>query len=312
MADVDKNRFCLLWEDISTQIKVDSADRDTFKKWSLVLMSQSIPHFVDSSGSRIKIFVYTPYVNEACSQIELFIAENRAGTKTEVKNDPVPLAAPMVVLYMFYLLCMYVLSRTFSPVLGLYPEKIESIGRLDAARILSGEWWRALTAVTLHGDPAHIFGNMVIGGMLISVLAQRIGAGYALFPAVCCAALANIINAWLHGSDFLAVGFSGAVFAATGILAAFEAFSTSDMGFRQAFVAVAAGLSLLAALGTGGENTDLAGHFLGFAFGLATGLLLRICNLFYSHRGQMSDYILYLCSFILLLAAWGVAFYRVG
>lgn len=311
MANSYKSKFCPLWEDIVPILaQGNSINNSTIELWSLVLQSQGIPHTIPFGKNGRRVVVYSYDVEAACFQIKNFIAENVAVTTNTEKSEYDPLAAPMVVLYMFFLLCLHVLSRTLYPALKLYPEKVEALGRLDSGRLLSGEYWRAVTAVTLHGDPAHICGNMIIGGVIITVLAQRIGAGYALFPSFCCAVIANVLNAYMHGPGFYAVGFSGAIFAATGILAAYEAFYRKGKNYRQAFVAVAAGLSLLAALGTGGGNTDLAGHFFGFIFGLGLGTVMVISKILPRNKGDLADFGLYLCAFVLPLLTWGLAFYN--
>lgn len=312
MSGEQLNKFCLLWEDLRPSLEDSLITVPEVTIISLVLMSQSIPHRIADVEESLSILVYNPYKDEACRQIRLYCAENSFESGTEYKESADPFATTMVVLYITFLTCIHVLSITFYPLLGLYPDKIESIGRLDSGRLISGEYWRAVTAVTMHADAAHLAGNALIGGIILSVLAQRVGAGYALFPGICCAVAANLINCFLHGSDFYAVGFSGAVFAATGMLAGYEAVSVGRKKSGKGFISIAAGLSLLAALGTGGENTDLAGHFLGFFIGSVTGVLMCSFHLSANHRGQFSNFVLYLISFVLPLSAWGIAFVVAG
>jgi hypothetical protein len=50
-------------------------------------------------------------------------------------------------------------------------------GSADAAAILRGEWWRSVTALTLHADAAHVAGNAALGGILLALLARSVGAG---------------------------------------------------------------------------------------------------------------------------------------
>lgn len=309
MASFHINRFYPLWEDVAPKLgRPDGVDSRIAARWSLVLQSQGIAHTMPFGKGGRRIIVYSWDAEEACRQIRHYLLENPPPLPEVEKVRGDPLAVLMVGLYMAFLLCIHVLSRTFYPDLNLYPAKLESFGRLDSGLLLSGEYWRAFTAVTLHGDAAHVFGNIVIGGVLITALAHRIGAGGALFSSFCCAAAANLLNAYFHGPGFYAVGFSGAVFAATGLLAAIEAFSRSGEHRRQAFVSVAAGLSLLAALGTGGENTDLGGHFLGFILGMVAGGGLRMFKKISLPGGQATDFVLYLCSLSLPLMAWGRAF----
>ena len=42
------------------------------------------------------------------------------------------------------------------------------LGAVHGAAIREGQWWRLITALTLHADSAHLFGNLAIGGMVIT------------------------------------------------------------------------------------------------------------------------------------------------
>jgi hypothetical protein len=43
------------------------------------------------------------------------------------------------------------------------------------------EWWRPLTALTLHADAAHLFGNLVFGVLFGYAAGQLLGSGVAWF-----------------------------------------------------------------------------------------------------------------------------------
>src|SRR6185312_2026984 len=47
-------------------------------------------------------------------------------------------------------------------------------GAADAAAIVHGQWWRAITALTLHADEGHAAGNAILGGFLLALLARRL------------------------------------------------------------------------------------------------------------------------------------------
>src|SRR5216684_3518249 len=114
-------------------------------------------------------------------------------------------------------------------------------GSSDAEAFLRGEWWRAVTALTLHADYAHAAGNIVVGAVLLWALARRIGPAAA---------------AWI------------ALFAALGALALLQAVARR----RMALLALGAGSALLGLLGTG-QNADLFAHLFGFAAGGALGAI---------------------------------------
>jgi membrane associated rhomboid family serine protease len=126
-------------------------------------------------------------------------------------------------------------------------------------------------------------GNIFIGGIFCVMVAQSVGAwrGWALILAA--GTLGNALNAGLRfPAEFLSLGASTATFGAVGILvgtASVAAWrSRSYRELRPVLVPVVIGLVLLGWYGTGGEtaadgggNTDVAGHFAGWASGVLLG-----------------------------------------
>jgi membrane associated rhomboid family serine protease len=149
-----------------------------------------------------------------------------------------------------------------------------AVGRMDAARLLGGEGWRALTALTLHADTIHLLGNVAFGALFTYFVARYLGGGVGWIAILASGAIANALNGWLTGPDHRSIGASTAVFGALGLLSAF----TWRRGFprgttrRSRLAPVGAGIALLAFTGTAGQNTDLGAHLLGFAVGFLIGL----------------------------------------
>jgi rhomboid protease GluP len=84
-----------------------------------------------------------------------------------------------------------------------------------------GEWWRAVTALTLHLDQAHLLSNLLFG-VGIGILAGRVfGPGLAWASIVAAGALGNYLDMLISPPTHRAVGASTAVFAALGLLAGF-------------------------------------------------------------------------------------------
>jgi rhomboid protease GluP len=148
-------------------------------------------------------------------------------------------------------------------------------GALVTPAVRSGEWWRALTALTLHADLAHLLGNLGFGAVFGYFAAQLLGPGVAWLTIVGAAAAANYGNAWIQPLSHSSVGASTAVFAALGLLAAYAWRRRRAEGGRWAFrwAPLIAGVVLLAFTGTGGERTDVMAHLTGFVFGAAAGWL---------------------------------------
>lgn len=144
------------------------------------------------------------------------------------------------------------------------------------ALVEGGEWWRPFTSLFLHADAGHLLGNVAIGGIFCVMVAKLLGALRAWPLILLAGTLGNALNAWLHYPDpFLSLGASTATFAALGLLVG----SSSRLAwrhrsyreFRPLVAPLLAGLMMLAWYGMGGENTDVAGHFLGWGCGAVLG-----------------------------------------
>jgi membrane associated rhomboid family serine protease len=148
-----------------------------------------------------------------------------------------------------------------------------AVGRMDAARLLAGESWRALTALTLHVDTIHLLGNVAFGALFTYFVARYLGGGVGWIAILASGVLGNALNGWLMGPDHRSIGASTAVFGALGLLSAFMWRRGFPRGTsrRSRLAPVVAGVALLAYTGTAGQNTDLGAHLLGFVAGFLIG-----------------------------------------
>jgi rhomboid protease GluP len=247
--------------------------------WSLVLRSRRVPHRVRSLPGGCTVQVPARFMGQAVDEITLYHREN-ISPHPSIPLPPVEERSRPTVAAMLALCAFFVITHRPWPGFGSYPQYWHSVGAGDAARMLDGQWWRMLTALTLHADPAHVASNAVIGGAFLILLSRRIGSGAAWLLAILAGGFGNVLNVLAHGPAHLSVGFSTAVFGAAGALAGLKAVSgegalaqpQAQNSTRGWMLPVAAGLALLASLGTAGENTDIGAHF----FGLVAGGLLGL------------------------------------
>jgi len=145
---------------------------------------------------------------------------------------------------------------------------------LDPAAIRAGEWWRALTALTLHADAAHVLGNAVAAALLVSVVCQALGLGVGLGLVLLAGTLGNLLTAVAQRGPHVSVGASTAVFGAIGILAALRVVTPGRvrLGARRPWVILAATLVLLVLFGVG-PDVDVLAHLFGLLAGLGVGYL---------------------------------------
>jgi rhomboid protease GluP len=149
-------------------------------------------------------------------------------------------------------------------------------GRLDSAALLAGEWWRAVTALTVHLELDHLAGNLAFGAFYGYFVGRYLGVGVGWLTVLLSASAANAISAWVQSPAHRAIGASTAVFAALGLLVTYtwRRGYLRDTPWRSRIAPIVAGIGLLAFTGTAGENTDLGGHLFGFIAGLGAGLAI--------------------------------------
>jgi membrane associated rhomboid family serine protease len=146
-------------------------------------------------------------------------------------------------------------------------------GDMDAARVQSGQWWRAWTALTLHLDGPHLAANLGAGVWFGYLAARQIGSGTAWFLIVAGAAIANLLEGLLGPSTHRSVGASTAVFTALGMMSAHswrERFQLPQRWARR-WGPLVAGVILLGWLGSSGEGTDVVAHLAGVGVGVLLG-----------------------------------------
>ncbi len=156
-------------------------------------------------------------------------------------------------------------------------------GASVSSLVLSSEPFRAVTALTLHADGAHVLSNLVSGAIFGRAAERRLGPGVALFGIVASGTLGNVANAAFYaasGLEHRSIGASTAVFGAVGLLVASQLVLGSDRtlspksGKRHVSEYLApfvGGVALLGALGSGPE-TDILAH----AFGLIAGVIIGL------------------------------------
>lgn len=273
--------------------------------YSLILSAADISHTVTRQGSHLwRINVAAADRARALAEIQAYDEENRYWPLQPPKEDTFqPFFRAQGILIVVSLALFYSVTGPWSPHSVWF-----SKGAVDSSRILAdAEYFRLLTALTLHADLVHLLGNCFLGGFLLHFYFLLLGNGIGLFALVLSATLANYINVVAHGPGHLSVGFSTAVFSAVGL---FSALNYRHYGFTRParlLLPLMAGFALLAMLGSSGERTDLGAHFFGLATGLATGTILGIDILFNLRHNSWLQLLLSLTMLTLPLLAWHLA-----
>jgi membrane associated rhomboid family serine protease len=182
------------------------------------------------------------------------------------------------------------------------------LGSSSAERIFQGEIWRAVTALTLHVDPAHLFGNALACAVFLTFLGNRLGPGLAIWLALLAGTFGNLITAAMTGHHHLAVGASTATFGALGGLVGLRATRLRRTASSQpAWMAVAAGAALFGMLGTG-PGADVLAHIFGLVCGGGLGAIMVLAGA--PLRNRWGQWLLAITAGAFVAVCWMLALSR--
>jgi len=142
---------------------------------SLVLDQEGIPHEVRRLGDALwGLEIDDQDAARAAAAVAAFEQENPPEVRRRQEVHSATEAVASGVAFALALLAVYIRTGPESAGSPWFER-----GSADAAAILRGEWWRAVTALTLHSDAGHVAGNAVLGGLLLALLARSVGPGMA-------------------------------------------------------------------------------------------------------------------------------------
>ena len=251
------------------RIPVADGTPEQLESLSLVLEAVGISHRHDPENNRLLVGA-----NDAPAA--LFHLEQYRHENLYWPPQPPPIQTQST-LSQPTLATMAVLALFFAHTGSWSPDSVWfARGAIDSAAILyHGQWWRLLTALTLHADPAHLLGNCLIGGVVIHLLGRLIGYGQCWLLLILSGALGNLVNIVIRQQPHFSVGFSTAVFAAIGLLTGLH-MARSGHHVRKGFLLpLGAGAGLLAFLGAEGVRTDLGAHLFGCLCGFGCGWMAQ-------------------------------------
>src|SRR5437899_11789152 len=152
---------------METRIRL-TRSRDEAEEWALVLAADGIPHRVEPDGSGWTLVVPDPDVTRAHAALDAYDDEARrprVAPLLERTERPLPWAFGFTVAAL--MLAFFAVSGSPAPG-SLWFDR----GAASARDMLGGEPWRAVTALTLHIDAAHVMGNGVATLVLLPAIPQ--------------------------------------------------------------------------------------------------------------------------------------------
>lgn len=279
-------------------IPVAEGPSDQMDSLALVLESVGILHRYDPEGNRLLVAI-----DDAPAALFHLDQYRRENLHWPPKPPPMPAQSPLVqptVVTMVLLALFFAHTGSWSPDTVWFAR-----GALDSAAILDqGQWWRLLTALTLHAGPAHLLGNCLIGGVIIHLLGRLIGYGQCWLLLIFTGALGNLVNILFRQQPHLSVGFSTSVFAAIGLLTGLQMARFGRQFHRGFLLPLGAGAGLLAFLGVEGVRTDLGAHLFGCVCGFCCGWLGQWSGCIARLRSPGWQAPLFILALLILVIAW--------
>jgi rhomboid protease GluP len=251
----------------SPEIVFRAARREACAEAALVLEAAGLRPAVHDLGNGWLVIVAPFEVEQARRELAGWLAESRPPPDPPARQ-PLADGRPGVLGYVLAVVAVALAVSNFA-----FDRDWLAAGRIDGAAMAAGEWWRALTALTLHADLEHLAANIFFGGVFGWFAGRYLGSGVAWALILLAGACGNVINVLVLGPDHRAIGASTAVFAALGLLGSlgWAGRRGSAQGKIYRWGPVIAAVALLAYTGAGGERTDIGAHIWGFAAGLAAG-----------------------------------------
>jgi rhomboid protease GluP len=249
-------------------IVCESRHRWECQELALVLQALDIPHLIaDGANHATLLLVPAEHARRAREQLRLYVAENRRrplGSSLAPERN----GWPGVAGYVLVLVVVFLVQGRVA-----YGVDWLSAGALDGAAVRDGEWWRVFTALTLHGDVAHLIANLFFGAVFGGCVGRYLGSGVAWVVILLAAGAGNALDLALLPSSHRAIGASTAVFTALGVVATllWRAESSRASTWARRYAPLIGAAVLLAYIGTGDAGTDAVAHLTGFVAGLFAG-----------------------------------------
>ena len=267
-------------------------------EWALVLTAAGIANRIDRDASGWVVLAPGEERERAHAALVAYDEEQHDRIPSRVVVlEPYPWMSGVAL----GLLVLWLFTVTGTPAPGsVWFER----GAAIAGRLMAGELWRAVTALTLHVDLVHAGGNALAVAVLLPPIVQRFGGGGALWLLLLAGVVGNVAAAAIHDIRYTAVGASTAAFGAVGVLVALRFVPGDAATSGKRWTAPVAGVLLLAVLGTA-PRADLAAHALGLVAGAACGLIAGVT--LRRRPAPAYQWALGALAGLLVVAAWRVA-----
>jgi rhomboid protease GluP len=279
-----------------------AGERGPLTDASLVLSAIDVDHVVDRDADGWGLFVPVPQVARAIAELETYRDENRATVIRRPRVTIIDRGWVGVIGYLFVIWALPTLEVSHA-----FGRTWREGGEMQAGLVMAGQWWRTITALTLHADLGHIVANSLFGAVFGVLVGRHFGSGLGWLLVVLCGAIGNSLDAALQPDDFLSIGASTATFAAVGLVGGFvwRRGYYRAVDWRRSFAPIFATIALLAYTGIGDERTDVVAHVTGLTTGLGCGIVVAGFDV--RRLGRIGQYCAGIAVVGLVALAWWLA-----
>lgn len=299
------------WVPIPPELKDGPADQTIPKRklkiWMLVLQSRQIPCRSEKRDHKYQLLVPADQYQNACQELQQYETENHNWPPPPPVERKLHENTAATIWILILVAIFHNITQQQINLFGHHPVNWAELGNAHAEKILNGEWWRLVTALTLHSGFLHLVSNMALGGIFMVRLCRLLGSGRAWFLVLCAGSLGNLLNALVQSPDHRSIGASTAVFGAVGLLATINMLHFRNNLRHRWPLPLAAALGLLALLGASGENTDIGAHLFGFLSGIGLGLVSEFFTQGLKQPWKHIDRKLAFLAAFLIFVAWWLA-----
>ena len=283
-------------------VRIPARNQRQAMDWSLVLASQSIPTRLETDAAQaFWLEVAESDAAKAREVIDLFQSENRRWRwQRRISTTPLIFHWGSLV-WVALIVVVHMVAGPRTP--------LHEAGVMRAEDVLKGDWWRPVTAVTLHGDYVHLASNAMFGFIFLGVAMGYWGVGLALLASLLAGVAGNFAGWIFYPATQSIVGASGMIMGAIGLLAVIPApfGSLRRLTFQMLLRTLTPALFLFVMMGFG-PGTDWIGHTAGFVTGMLLGLALNPLRRRAALRAKLSQPAMFIA--VTLFAATWIALVR--
>ena len=289
---------CYIFSVQSTGVIPVKSERQAMD-WSLVLVSQGIESTIARvpDSERWQLCVPSNDYARAVQALRQYHVENKHSNW--VRELPAGLLLDWrAIAWTLIMLVIYFANAASG-------DAWQHAGLMNNRLVHAGEWWRLFTAMTLHGDVAHLAINITTGFVLVGLAMGAYGPGLGLL-ASCLAGLGgNLAGLMVYSQTHQSLGASGIVMGALGAIAVQSVGLTRGATRDIILRALCGGFLLLVLLGLSPDpRTDIIAHVGGFGSGVLLGLGLSLNR---ERLRPAVDHVALGLFAVLILVTWALA-----